>query len=248
MINLRKIPWKKFASSSNFNVLASRLVPIFMVLALLLGVAGLYIGFFIAPIDYQQGNSYRIMFIHVPAAWMSMFLYILMAVYAIIALVWRVKLADVMAYSIAPTGAMFTFLALLTGALWGRPTWGTYWVWDARLTSELLLLFLYLGYMGLYSAIPDRQKASRAASFLAIVGVVNVPIIYFSVSWWNTLHQGSSITFSSSPTMTWTMFTSLILLTFTCWFYSIAVILKRAQAVTLERKRTALWAAQMSKK
>ena len=247
MSNKRKIPWKKFASSSSFYGLASRLVPIFMTVAILLAIAGMYIGFFLAPVDYQQGNSYRIMFIHVPAAWMSMFIYLLVAAYAIISLVWRVKLADIMAYSLAPTGAMFAFLALLTGALWGRPTWGTYWVWDARLTSELLLLFLYLGYMGLYSAIPDRQRASRAASFLAVVGVVNVPIIYFSVSWWNTLHQGSSITFSSSPTMTWTMFSALILMSLACWAYAIAVSLRRAQSVILERKRTALWASQMSK-
>lgn len=248
MSNKRKIPWKKYASSSSFYALAARLVPVFMGLAILLAVAGLYAGFIVAPVDYQQGNSYRIMFIHVPAAWMSMFIYLLLAMYSIIALVWRVKLADIMAYSLAPTGAMFAFVALVTGALWGRPTWGTYWVWDARLTSELLLLFLYLGYMGLYSAIPDRQRASRAASFLAVVGVVNVPIIYFSVIWWNTLHQGSSITLTSSPTMTGSMLSALFLLTFACWFYAIAVSLRRAQAVILERKRLALWASQMSKR
>ena len=248
MKKTQRIPWKKYASSSNFDQLANRLIPIFLVLMMATAVAGITIGFFIAPEDYQQGNSYRIMFIHVPAAWMSMFIYLLMALYAVINLVWRIKMADIMAYSLAPTGAMFTFLALWTGALWGKPTWGTYWVWDARLTSELILLFLYLGYIALYNAIPDRQRASRAASFLAIVGVVNVPIIYFSVKWWNTLHQGASITLSSSPTMTWTMFSALILITFTCWFYAIAVVLRRAQAVALERKRQSLWASLMSKK
>ncbi|GKT12742.1 MAG: heme exporter protein C [Thiomicrorhabdus sp.] len=244
----RKIPWKKYASSTSFYALAARLVPIFMVAAILLSIAGLYTGFILAPIDYQQGNSYRIMFIHVPAAWMSMFIYLLLAAYSIISLVWKVKLADIMAYSLAPTGAMFAFVALLTGALWGRPTWGAYWVWDARLTSELLLLFLYLGYMGLYSAIPDRQRASRAASFLAVVGVVNVPIIYFSVIWWNTLHQGSTITLTGSPTMTGDMLLALLLMALACWAYTIAVSLRRAQAVILERKRLALWASQMSKR
>lgn len=246
-MNLRKIPWKKFASSSSFYGLASRLSPFFMWSAMILAVAGLYIGFFVAPIDYQQGNSYRIMFIHVPAAWMSMFIYVLMAVYSIIALVWKVKLADIMAYSLAPTGALFAFVALWTGALWGKPTWGTYWVWDARLTSELLLLFLYLGYMGLYSAIPDQQRASRAAAFIAIVGVINVPIIYFSVIWWNTLHQGATITVTNAPTMSGTMFAALLVMTFAYWFYTIAVVLRRAQAVVLERKRLAIWATKMSK-
>ncbi|MDR9499899.1 MAG: heme ABC transporter permease [Hydrogenovibrio sp.] len=245
---MQRIRWKKYASSAKFDQLANRLVPVFVVLTLVTAIAGFVVGFILAPVDYQQGNSYRIMFVHVPAAWMSMFLYLLMAFYSVINLVWRIKMADVMAYSLAPTGAMFTFLALWTGALWGKPTWGTYWVWDARLTSELILLFLYLGYLALYSSIPDRQRASRAASFLAIVGVINVPIIYFSVRWWNTLHQGASITLSSSPTMTWTMFTALILLTLTCWFYAIAVVLRRAQAVSLERKRMSLWASLMSKK
>jgi len=243
----RKIPWMKYASASNFYPLADRLVPVFMGLALVLAVIGLYLGFIVAPIDYQQGNSYRIMFIHVPAAWMSMFIYLLLAMYAIISLVWRVKMADIMAYSLAPTGAMFTFIALLTGALWGRPTWGTYWIWDARLTSELLLLFLYLGYMGLYSAIPDRQRASRAASFLAIVGAVNVPIIYFSVIWWNTLHQGSSFSFSEGASMTDAMLYALLLMALACWAYTIAVVLRRAQALILERKKVALWASQISK-
>lgn len=241
----RRIRWLFFSSPPKFYALAQRLVPWVMGVAVITALIGLYIGFFIAPEDYQQGNSYRIMFIHVPAAWMSMFIYLLMAMYATIALVWRVKMADILAYSLAPTGAMFTFLALWTGALWGRPTWGAYWVWDARLTSELILLFLYLGYLGLYNAIPDRQRASRAASLLALVGVVNVPIIYFSVQWWNTLHQGASITLSSSPTMTWTMFSSLILLTVSCWAYAIAVVLRRAQAISLERKRMALWAEAM---
>ncbi|MFA7096905.1 MAG: heme ABC transporter permease [Gammaproteobacteria bacterium] len=236
-----RIQWLKFSSPKNFFALVERLLPWFWAAALISAAIGLYIGFFVAPVDYQQGNSYRIMFIHVPAAWMSMFIYLIMAVYAFIALVWRIKMADVMAVSLAPTGAMFTFVALWTGALWGRPTWGTYWVWDARLTSELLLLFLYLGYIALHAAIPDRQRASRAASLLALVGVVNLPIIYFSVKWWNTLHQGASISVSKGASMSSSMLAALLTLSFSCWMYAIAVTLTRAQAETLERERGAMW-------
>nr|WP_274521504.1 heme ABC transporter permease [Ectothiorhodospira lacustris] len=221
--------------------MAGRLAPWFGGLAAILFVVGLYVGFVLAPPDYQQGNSYRIMFIHVPTAWMSMFLYVLMAVYAAIGLIWRVKTAEVMAKAIAPTGALFTFLALWTGALWGKPTWGTYWVWDARLTSELILLFLYLGYMALHAAIEDRQRAANASAILALAGVVNVPIIYFSVVWWNTLHQGASITVTSAPTMETVMFSALMLMTFACWMYAIAVVLWRARLELLERERRAAW-------
>jgi heme exporter protein C len=239
------IRWMKFASPRNFYFLAGRLAPWFGWAAAIFAVIGLYIGFFVAPTDYQQGDSYRIMFIHVPAAWMSMFLYLLLAGYAFINVVWRIKMADVMARALAPTGAMFTFLALWTGALWGRPTWGTYWVWDARLTSELILLFLYLGYMGLHNAIDDRERAARASSLLAMVGAVNVPIIYFSVQWWNTLHQGASITVTNAPTMAWSMFSTLIAMALACWMYSIAVVLVRAQADTLRQERFSSWAREL---
>ncbi|WP_347402044.1 heme ABC transporter permease [Ectothiorhodospira lacustris] len=237
----QRVQWFKFASPPNFYDLAGRLAPWFGGLAAILFVVGLYVGFVLAPPDYQQGNSYRIMFIHVPTAWMSMFLYVLMAVYAAIGLIWRVKTAEVMAKAIAPTGALFTFLALWTGALWGKPTWGTYWVWDARLTSELILLFLYLGYMALHAAIEDRQRAANASAILALAGVVNVPIIYFSVVWWNTLHQGASITVTSAPTMETVMFSALMLMTFACWMYAIAVVLWRARLELLERERRAAW-------
>lgn len=239
------IRWMKFSSPRSFYFLAGRLAPWFGWAAALFAVISLYIGFFVAPTDYQQGDSYRIMFIHVPAAWMSMFLYLLLAGYAFINVVWRIKMADVMARSLAPTGAMFTFLALWTGALWGRPTWGAYWVWDARLTSELILLFLYLGYIGLHNAIDDRERAARASSLLAMVGAVNVPIIYFSVQWWNTLHQGASITVTGAPTMAWSMFSAMITMALACWMYSIAVVLVRAQAETLKRERFSTWVREV---
>lgn len=237
----RGIQWFKFSSPPNFYYLTGMLAPWFMGLAAVLAVLGLYWGFVVAPIDYQQGESYRIMFIHVPAAWMAMFIYILMAVYGAIGLVWRIKTAEVMAKAMAPTGAIFCFLALWTGALWGKPTWGTYWVWDARITSNLILLFLYMGYIALHAAIEDRQRAANASAVLALAGVVNVPIIYFSVIWWNTLHQAPSITVTDSPSMETSMFTALMLMTFACWMYSIAVILKRARLELLDRERKASW-------
>src|SRR5512147_2294092 len=187
-----------FSSPQTFYPLAGKLVPWFAALAIVLTLVGLYIAFFVAPTDAQQGDAYRIIFIHVAAAWMSMFLYVVMAFWAAIGLAFNTRLSAMMASAIAPTGAMFTFVALWTGALWGRPTWGAYWVWDARLTSELILLFLYLGFMALQAAIDDRRRADRAGALLAIVGVVNVPIIYFSVQWWNTLHQGSSVKLSAT--------------------------------------------------
>src|SRR6266446_10024801 len=182
------------------------MVPWFMVPAAVLGVAGLYISFFVAPTDAQQGEAYRIIFIHVPAAWMSMFLYLVMAFWAGLGLSFHTRLSGMMASALAPTGALFTFIALWTGSLWGKPTWGTWWVWDARLTSELILLFLYFGFIALQASIDDRRRADRAGAVLAIVGVVNIPIIYYSVKWWNTLHQGASVSFSKAPSMAATMF------------------------------------------
>lgn len=237
----RRIPWLKFSSPRNFYRLVQRLVPWLWGGAAVLAVAGLYVGFFVAPPDYQQGNSYRILFIHVPTAWMGMFLYVLVAIYSLVFLVWRIKMADIMARSLAPTGALMTFLALWTGAIWGAPTWGTFWVWDARLTSTLVLLFLFLGYIALHSAFDDREKSGRAASLLALVGVINVPIIYFSVEWWNTLHQGRSVTLAESPTMAPSMFWAMILLVFAFWLYSAAVGLRRAQAEALVREQNAEW-------
>jgi heme exporter protein C len=230
-----------FAAPQAFFPVAGRLIPWFATLAGVLALAGLYIGFFVAPTDATQGEAYRIIFIHVPAAWMSMFIYLVMAGWAGLGLAFNTRLSGMMASALAPTGAMFTFLALWTGALWGKPTWGTYWVWDARLTSELVLLFLYLGFLALKGAIPDPARADRAGAILALVGVVNIPIIYFSVQWWNTLHQGASVSLTRSPSMAATMLTGMLLMALAAWMYSIAVSLARLRAIILERERDAEW-------
>jgi heme exporter protein C len=237
------INWFKYASPATFYGLAGRLVPWFATGSLVLFAAALYVGFFVAPTDFQQGESYRIIFIHVAAAWMSMFLYLLLAGYAALGLIFNTRLSAMMAQAIAPTGALFTFIALWTGALWGRPTWGTYWVWDARLTSELILLFLYVGFIALQASIEDPRRADRAGAVLAIVGAINVPIIYFSVQWWNTLHQGASVSLTRAPSMAAIMLAGMLLMVFACWFYSIAVVLMRVRAIILERERSAAWLA-----
>jgi len=225
------------ASPQAFYPIAGRLVPWFGWAAALLAVAGLYIGFFVAPTDATQGESYRIIFIHVPAAWMSMFVYLVMAGWAGLGLVFNTRLSGMMASALAPTGAMFTFVALVTGSLWGKPTWGTYWVWDARLTAELILLFLYLGFMALKEAIEDPQRADRAGAILALVGVMNIPIIYFSVQWWNTLHQGASVSLTKAPSMAMTMLAGMLVMALAAWMYAIAVSLARVRAIILERER-----------
>ena len=183
----------QYASPKIFYALAGTLIPWFAVVTLALLGYGLYQGLFVAPPDYQQGESVRIMFVHVPAAWMSMFVYMVMASAGAIGLIWNMRLADMAATAAAPIGASFTLLALVTGSLWGKPMWGTWWAWDARLTSELLLFFLYLGFMALQAAIDDPRRAARAGALLALVGVVNIPVIHFSVQWWNTLHQPASV-------------------------------------------------------
>jgi len=236
--------WTRYAAPQIFHPLAGRAVPWFAGLALVLGVVGLYIAFFVAPTDHQQGESYRIIFVHVPAAWMSMIIYLALAFWAAIGLVFNTRLASMLALALAPTGAWMTFLALWTGALWGKPTWGTWWVWDARLTSELILLFLYIGFMSLHAAIDDERRADRAAALLALVGVVNVPIIYFSVKWWNTLHQGASVSLTKAPSMAATMLTGMLVMALAFWMYSIAVALARTRVIILEREPHARWARQ----
>ena len=235
------INWFKYSSPATFYPLAGKIIPLFYSLAAILTIIGLYIGFFVAPTDATQGEVYRIIFIHVPAAWMSMFIYVVMAVWAGLGLVLNTRLSSIMAQALAPTGAMFTLVALITGAFWGKPTWGTWWEWDARMTSELILLFLYIGYMSLTAAIDDVRRADKAGAILALVGVVNVPIIYFSVTWWNTLHQGASVSLTRAPSMAQTMLLGMLIMALAAWMYSIAVTLSRARLLMLEREKSSLW-------
>ena len=235
----QKINWYKYAAPANFYPLAGKLIPLFAIPSAILFVAGLYVGFFVAPTDAVQGESYRILFIHVPAAWMGMFLYVLMAIYAGIGWAFNARLASMMATAISPTGAIFTFISLLTGSLWGRPAWGVWWVWDARLTSTLILLFLYIGFISLQSSIDDVRRSDRAGAVLALVGVINVPIIYFSVQWWNTLHQGATIRLLQKPTIRGSMLAALLIMLAACWLYSVAVVLIRLRCIILEREQNA---------
>ena len=192
-MNALTLWFHRVGSPPTFHRIAGALVPWCYGIGFVLGAIALYGGLVLAPADYQQGDAYRIIFVHVPSAWMGLFAYFFMAANAFIALVWRIKLSEVLAMASAPIGAAFTFITLVTGSLWGKPMWGTWWSWDARMTSELVLLFLYLGVIGLHHAIEDRRQAARAAGFLALVGVVNIPIVHFSVNWWNTLHQGQTV-------------------------------------------------------
>ncbi len=233
--------WWRFASPAVFYPLAGRLLPLFAWAAVLLGIAGLWIGLFVAPTDAQQGEGYRIIFVHVPASWMSMVIYLSMAFWAAMGLAFNTRLSAMMATALAPTGALFAFLSLATGSLWGKPMWGAWWVWDARLTSELILLFLYLGFMALQAAIDDPRRADKAGAVLAIVGVVNVPIIYFSVKWWNTLHQGASVSLTRSPSMAQTMLWGMLLMALAFWMYAVAVALARVRNIILEREASADW-------
>lgn len=236
-----RIRWFKYASPQSFFPVAGKLIPWFAVIAVVLCGIGLYVGFFLAPTDRQQGDAYRIIFLHVPAAWMSMFVYLVMAAWSAIGLAFNTRMSSMMASALAPTGAMFTFLALWTGALWGKPTWGAWWVWDARLTSELILLFLYVGFMALQASIDEPRRADKAGAVLALVGTVNVPIIYFSVQWWNTLHQGSSISLKSAPSMALTMLLGMLIMALAFWAYTIAMTLLRVRCIVLERERHTDW-------
>lgn len=235
----------RFASPPHFYRIASALIPWVSVACALVIGAGLYLGLVVAPPDYQQGESYRIIFVHVPSAWMSLFAYMVMAGAGAIVLIWRMKLADVVAAASAPVGATFTFLALVTGSLWGKPMWGTYWVWDARLTSELILLFLYLGYMALRSAMEDPRTAARASAVLALVGVVNIPIIHYSVVWWNTLHQGATVSKFDAPSIHWSMLVPLLLMAIGFKLYYLLVVLHRARNDVLEREKSSAWVREL---
>jgi heme exporter protein C len=235
--------WKwiqAFASPQNFYRISKKLIPWFLYPFIALTLVGLYWALIVSPPDYQQGESVRIMYVHVPAAWMSLFIYVVMAVAGAIGLIWQIKLANVVASVSAPIGAAFTFLALVTGAVWGKPMWGTWWVWDARLTSELILLFLYLAYMSLNNAFDNPKTAAKASSVLAIVGLVNIPIIYYSVEWWNSLHQGSSVSVTK-VSMQIDMFYALLLISFAFKFLYGALVLMRARDEVLVREQNSRW-------
>lgn len=240
--------WKflhQLAKPERLYHLCGRLVPLFAVISIVMLLVGVIWGFVWAPADYQQGQSYRIMYLHVPAAIWSMGIYAWMAIAAFIGLVWQIKMSDMAVAAMAPVGAVYTFIALVTGSAWGKPMWGTWWIWDARLTSELVLLFLYVGVIALYNAFDDRRLAGRAAGILVLVGVVNLPIIHFSVEWWNTLHQGStnmqkSIDPSMRIPLRWSIFGFLGL------FATLTLMRLRTLILTLERRRP--WVEEIANK
>ncbi|GMR18032.1 MAG: heme ABC transporter permease [Gammaproteobacteria bacterium] len=235
----------KYASPKNFYPLAGRLIPWSIGLTAVLMLAGFYLGLFVAPPDYQQGESVRIMFIHVPSAWMSMFIYVLMAGAGAVGLVWNIKLAEIFASVCAPIGASFTLIALATGSLWGKPMWGAWWAWDARLTSELILLFLYIGFMALEASIDDPKRAARACAILALVGVVNIPIIHFSVEWWNTLHQPASVGKIGAPSIHTSMLIPLLVMAGAFKLFFLTVTLMRMRYEILMREKHTAWVADV---
>jgi heme exporter protein C len=235
----------KYGSPKYFYPLAGRLIPWLAGSTALLLALGLYLGLFVAPPDYQQGESVRIMFVHVPAAWMSMFIYVFMASAGAAGLIWNSKISEVLASACAPLGASFTFLALATGSLWGQPMWGTWWAWDARLTSELILFFLYIGIMALQASIDDPKRAARAGAILALVGVVNIPIIHFSVEWWNTLHQPASVGRLGKPTIHLSILMPLLVMALAFTFYFFTLVLVRMRSQILEREKHTTWVPEM---
>ena len=233
-----------FANPNRFFQIADRAMPALWMITIASFVVALYFAFFNSPADYQQGETVRIMYVHVPSASLALFIYVLMAIASAMALIFRHPLADAAAKAAAPLGAAFCFLALVTGAIWGKPMWGTWWVWDARLTSYFILLLLYVGYIALVESIDDVRRAANAGALLALVGAVNIPIIYFSVRWWNTLHQGATISLTAAPKMASTMLTAMLLMTLACWAYAFAVIFTRARAIIIERESHTAWVAE----
>jgi len=239
--------WKwiqAFASPKNFYLTSKKIIPWLLYSFIIVTAIGLYGGLVVAPADYQQGESFRIMYVHVPAAWMSMFVYLVLAISGGIGLIWQIKLANVVAKVSAPIGAMFAFLALLTGAVWGKPMWGTWWVWDARLTSELILFFLYLAYMSLNNAFDNPKTASKASSILALVGLINLPIIHYSVTWWNTLHQGASVSSVekiAQPAIHSDMLWPLLLMGISFKLLYATLVLMRARYELLTQEQNKRW-------
>ena len=235
----------KYANPANYRALAARIRPLLTALFVLTVVPGLYLGLFASPEDGLQGHSVRIMYVHVPSAWVGMFLYLALAVASFIGLVWKHPLATLSAKAIAPVGALFTALALITGSLWGRPTWGTYWIWDGRITSVLVMLFLYLGYMALWQAMDNEEKAGRVTSLLGLAGVINLPIIKFSVDWWATLHQPASVMRLDGPSISSEMLTPLLLMALAFKAFAGVMVLDRIQ-LEMEKRRTQALTGQLS--
>jgi heme exporter protein C len=231
----------KFGSPPHFWRLSGAMIPWFGWIALVLIGVGTVGGLWVAPPDYQQLDAFRIIYFHVPSAWLSQFGYVVMASAAAVGLVWRIKLAHAVAAACAPIGASFTAVALATGSIWGKPMWGTWWVWDARLTSTLVLLFLYFGYMALRAAIDDENRADRASALLAIIGVINIPIIKYSVEWWNTLHQPATISRLGKPAMDPSMLVPLLIMALGFTFFFFAVLMVRTRGEILSRERNKRW-------
>lgn len=235
----------QLASPKWFYQFSDKWLPWLRAATLILFLIGLALGLLFSPLDYQQGNTVRIMYIHVPAAFLSMFVYVMMAISGAIGYIWRIKMAHIVSVSCAPIGAIFTLLALITGGVWGKPTWGTYWEWDARMTSELILFFLYLGFMALHNAFDERKTADRAAAILALVGLVNIPIIHFSVEWWNSLHQGATISKFEKPSMDTDMLKALLTMIVAFQLYFITVLLQRVKVEILDREKMSGWVKKL---
>ena len=231
----------KLANPNRFIRHTEKISPVLSFLSSILIAYGLFLCFFNSPPDYLQGETVRIMYVHVPCAWFSLMFYSCIAFCSFFSLIFKHTLADIISRALAPIGASLTLATLLTGSIWGKPTWGTWWVWDARLTSELVLFFLYIGYISLFKSIESFKKADQVCAYIAIFGTINIPIIYFSVKWWATLHQGASLSFDGGSQIDSVMLTSLLIMTFAFWFYCIAVILYRAKTIVIYRESQKSW-------
>jgi len=236
----------QLAAPKTFYQLAGKLLPWLWAVCLCLFIYGLIGGLWLAPPDYQQGDAYRIIYVHVPAAALSLSVFVIMAILSAIYLIWHIKLADVIAKVSAPIGAWFTFLALITGSLWGKPMWGTWWIWDARLTSELILLFIYLGVIALRSALTNPDSAARGCGILTLVGLVDIPIVHYSVYWWNTLHQKATVLKFSKPSISADMLYPLLAMLCAFFLYYLAVMLMRARNELLHREARTEWVKQLT--
>ncbi len=235
----------KYGAPQTFYSTCRKITPISGALCALLLLAGLIGALWLSPADYQQKDAFRIIYMHVPSAWMSMFVYMVMAATGAAGLIWKVKVTEIISTNCAPPGAAFTFLALVTGSIWGKPMWGTWWVWDARLTSELVLLFLYLGYMALQGTIEDRRSAAHAGAILALVGLVNIPIIHYSVIWWNTLHQGPTLLKLDAPSIHISMLIPLLIMMAAYMLYFLTVLCIRSRHDLLALEKDSSWAKEL---